>query len=171
MKIKKTESTIRPLDFRIGDHKGNLIEVVFFDDIEEVKKKSEDGTEQTVYLYYEYTVKVVNRSDLESYINDNFEIWLQVAKDNFITSKSAEIREKRNKLLEESDKYMILDRLTMNFPQEISLTNVVSVVKDFFKTLSDIKNGSWAKYRQELRELPNQEGFPYDVKFPDKPEE
>ena len=87
MKVKKTESTIRPLNFKIGDHKGNLIEVVFFDDIEEVKRTSEDGSEQTVYLYYEYTVNIVYRNDLESYINDNYETWLQMAKDNFIASK------------------------------------------------------------------------------------
>jgi len=140
MKVKKTESIIRPFKFRIGDHKGNLIEVVFFDDIEEVKRTSEDGSEQTIYLYYEYTTNVVKRNDLESYINENYETWLQMAKDSFIASKSAEIRAIRDKLLADSDKHVLIDR-----------------------------HGDWSTYRQALRDITKQTSFPFDVDFPTIP--
>ncbi len=171
MKVKKTESTIRPLNFRIGDHKGNLIEVVFFDDIEEDKRTSEDGTEQTVYLYYEYTINIVNRDDIESYINDNYETWLQMAKDNFIASKSAEIRAIRDKLLSESDKQVLIDRLGIEIPETINAATMLNVIKDLFSSLGNILNGDWSKYRQELRDITKQPNFPYDVEFPKLPGE
>ncbi len=169
----RVESRERPANsFILDNRKGNLIEVTFFDDIKsEMRKEQDSENEVEVFTYKVYKITTTFREDLEEHIQNNLNDWLESLKEQEKNSLATEIREKRNKLLEESDKYMILDRLTMDFPQEISLTNIVSVIKDFFKTLSNIKNGSWAKYRQELRDLPNQEGFPYDVKFPDKPEE
>lgn len=169
----RVESRERPANsFILDNRKGNLIEVTFFDDIKsEMRKEQDSDNEVEVFTYKVYKITTTFRDNLEEHIQNNLNDWLELLKEQEKNSLASEIREKRNKLLEESDKYMILDRLTMNFPQEISLTNVVSVLKDFFKTLSNIKNGSWAKYRQELRDLPNQKGFPYDVKFPDKPEE
>ena len=169
----RVESRERPANsFILDNKKGNLIEVTFFDDIKsEMRKEQDSDNEVEVFTYKVYKITTTFRDDLEEHIQNNLNDWLESLKEQEKNSLASEIREKRNKLLEESDKYMILDRLTMNFPQEISLTNVVSVLKDFFKYLSNIKNGSWAKYRQELRDLPNQKGFPYDVKFPDKPEE
>lgn len=169
----RVESRERPANsFILDNRKGNLIEVTFFDDIKsEMRKEQDSDNEVEVFTYKVYKITTTFRDNLEKHIQNNLNDWLESLKEQEKNSLASEIREKRNKLLEESDKYMILDRLTMNFPQEISLTNVVSVLKDFFKTLSNIKNGSWAKYRQELRDLPNQKGFPYDVKFPDKPEE
>lgn len=169
----RVESRERPANsFILDNRKGNLIEVTFFDDIKsEMRKEQDSDNEVEVFTYKVYKITTTFRDNLEEHIQNNLNDWLESLKEQEKNSLASEIRKKRNKLLEESDKYMILDRLTMNFPQEISLTNVVSVLKDFFKTLSNIKNGSWAKYRQELRDLPNQKGFPYDVKFPDKPEE
>lgn len=169
----RVESRERPANsFILDNRKGNLIEVTFFDDIKsEMRKEQDSDNEVEVFTYKVYKITTTFRDNLEEHIQNNLNDWLESLKEQEKNSLASEIREKRNKLLEESDKYMILDRLTMNFPQEISLTNVVSVLKDFFKTLSNIKNESWAKYRQELRDLPNQKGFPYDVKFPDKPEE
>lgn len=169
----RVESRERPANsFILDNRKGNLIEVTFFDDIKsEMRKEQDSDNEVEVFTYKVYKITTTFRDNLEEHIQNNLNDWLESLKEQEKNYLASEIREKRNKLLEESDKYMILDRLTMNFPQEISLTNVVSVLKDFFKTLSNIKNGSWAKYRQELRDLPNQKGFPYDVKFPDKPEE
>ena len=169
----RVESRERPANsFILDNKKGNLIEVTFFDDIKsEMRKEQDSDNEVEVFTYKVYKITTTFRDNIEEHIQNNLNDWLESLKEQEKNSLASEIREKRNKLLEESDKYMFLDRLTMNFPQEISLTNVVSVLKDFFKTLSNIKNGSWAKYRQELRDLPNQKGFPYDVKFPDKPEE
>lgn len=169
----RVESRERPADsFILDNRKGNLIEVTFFDDIKsEMRKEQDSENEIEVFTYKVYKITTTFREDLKEHIQNNLNEWLESLKTQERDILATEIREKRNKLLEESDQYMMLDRLTLNFPTEISLTNIVPVLKDFFKTLSNIKNGSWAKYRQELRNLPNQKGFPYDVKFPDKPEE
>ncbi len=169
MKIKKIESTIRPNNFRIGDKEDNLTEVVFFDDIEEVVRNSNDDEEQTIYTYYEYKMKVVSRDDLESYINDNLETWLKLAKEQFVADKSAEIRSIRDKLLNESDKQFLIDRLGFEIPTNITATTLLSVIKNLFDTLGDIVNGDWARYRQQLRDITKQEGFPFNVEFPTAP--
>lgn len=171
MKVKKVESTIRPGNFRIGEQKGNLIEVVFFDDIEEVTRTEEDGTEYTIYSYYVYKMQIVNRDDLEAYINDNIDTWLQLAKNNFIAEKAAEIRAIRDKLLADSDKHVLIDRLGIVVPEEINAATMLTVLKDLFSSLGNVLNGNWSKYRQELRDITKQENFPFDVEFPTNPEE
>ncbi len=59
---------------------------------------------------------------------------------------SSELRSKRNIRLDECDKYMVSD-----FP------------------LSEEQRQAWVIYRQVLRDLPNQEGFPTEVVWPEKP--
>lgn len=171
MKVKKVESTIRPGNFRIGELKGNLIEVAFFDDIEEVTRTEEDGTEYTLYSYYVYKMQIINRDDLEAYLNDNIDTWLQLAKNNFIAEKAAEIRAIRDKLLAESDKHVLIDRLGIAVPEEINAVTMLSVIKDLFSSLGNVLNGNWSKYRQELRDITKQKNFPFEVEFPTNPAE
>ena len=33
----------------------------------------------------------------------------------------------------------------------------------------DVLTGAWARYRQALRDLPQQPGFPFDIRWPEKP--
>lgn len=131
----RVESRERPANsFILDNRKGNLIEVTFFDDIKsEMRKEQDSDNEVEVFTYKVYKITTTFRDNLEEHIQNNLNDWLESLKEQEKNSLASEIREKRNKLLEESDKYMILDRLTMNFPQEISLTNVVSVLKDFLK--------------------------------------
>ena len=55
---------------------------------------------------------------------------------------------------------MTLDRLGLD----------TSTATKFISSLSKIFSGSWAKYRQALRDLPTQAGFPFDVEFPTPPD-
>lgn len=162
----KARSTIAPKNFKIGDKKGNLIEVAFFDDVIEIQEE-----EETLYEYSVYTLKTIFREDLESFINDNYESWLTLAKETDYQVVAKEIRDKRNKMLEESDKQLLLDRLVFDLPEEINAVNLLSVVINLFDNLKSILNGEWAEYRQKLRDITTQEGFPYNVEFPVKPEE
>lgn len=73
----------------------------------------------------------------------------------------------RNELLKESDKEITLDRLGLAVPAGTSFTAWLT----FLKTLGEALTGEWATYRQALRDLPEQEGFPLNVEFPSKPEE
>lgn len=162
----KTKSTIAPEKFKIGDRKGNLIEVAFFDDVKEIQEK-----ESTQYEYSVYTIKTIYREDLESYINGNYEDYLALAKETDYQLEASKVREKRNELLADSDKFLLLDRLGISLPSEITATTLLSSIKDFFDNLKEVLNGDWAEYRQKLRDLTKQEGFPYNVEFPEKPEE
>lgn len=67
----------------------------------------------------------------------------------------------RNKLLDNTDKEMSLDRLGLD----------TSSATKFILSLSKIFDGAWAKYRQDLRDITKQEGFPFDIKFPQAPDE
>ena len=66
----------------------------------------------------------------------------------------------RNRLLDLSDREMPLDRLGLDTSSAIA----------FLASLRQIFSGKWAVYRQALRDLPQQEGFPFDVTFPIAPD-
>lgn len=168
----RVESTIKPSnDFEI-EVKDKLCEITFFDDIQKITKKiveDEESKEETLYTYNKYTLEVVYRENLANDLKENTKIWLDFAKNKDYESKAAEVRTLRDKLLSESDKEMLIDRLDLTLPSNITATNILSVVKNFFNGISNIMSSDMAKYRQELRDIPNQDGFPYNVKFPEKP--
>lgn len=62
-------------------------------------------------------------------------------------AKSADLRNQRNALLAESDWTQMAD-----------------------VPLSELQKNNWASYRQALRDLTDQPGFPWSVTVPDKPE-
>lgn len=68
-------------------------------------------------------------------------------------------RSLRNRLLDLSDKEMSLDRLGLD----------TSSVIDFLASLKQIFSSDWAVYRQALRDIPQQEGFPFAIDFPLSP--
>ena len=145
----KARSTIIPPKFKIGDRKGNLIEVAFFDDVKEIQDQEEEATS---YEYSVYKIKIIYREKLEESIENNYEAWLELAKDTDYQE-------------------LVLDRIGLDLPEDINATNLLVVVKTLFENLTKILRGDWAKYRQELRDITKQKGFPYDVEFPKKPEE
>ena len=75
-------------------------------------------------------------------------------------------RKIRDKLLNETDSRVALDRFNISVPSGTSFTAWLS----FLKSLGEIITGAWAIYRQALRALPEQEGFPFNVTFPTPPE-
>lgn len=66
----------------------------------------------------------------------------------------------RNRLLELSDKEMSLDRLGLDTSSTFA----------FITSLGNIFSGEWAAYRQALRDIPQQDGFPFDITFPVSPD-
>ena len=75
-------------------------------------------------------------------------------------------RKIRNKLLEESDNRMTLDRLGLTVPSGSTFTAWLS----FLRGLGEVLVGAWATYRQQLRDLPQQAGFPFNIDFPTPPD-
>jgi hypothetical protein len=155
---------IKPNRYSCGHTKLDVT-VYFAENIKE-KKKKVNGEQVVSYEYDRYETSIRYRPDYKKYIEDNYNILLERAKEEDRIALSKELREKRNKLLAESDCHMALDRLKLEVPDG----NTFAIWKPFLKSLGDALTGDWAKYRQALRDLPNQEGFPYTVEFPKKPE-
>ena len=62
---------------------------------------------------------------------------------------------------------MILDRQGITVPEGSTFTEWLG----FLKSIGKMLKGPWAVYRQALRDIPEQPGFPWDVEWPTKPEE
>jgi len=60
---------------------------------------------------------------------------------------------------------MALDRLGLTVPSGSTFTSWLS----FLRGIGDVLKGGMAAYRQALRDLPEQEGFPYEITWPERP--
>lgn len=136
-------------NFEVSNIRDNICDVVFFDASNYVEEIIEN---EKSYEYQMYTITIPYRTDLETDISNNYDKWYNYAKDKEHDTLASEIRSARDKLLQDSDKEMLIDRLDVD-------------------SIDAIKNSAWAKYRQELRDITKQSGFPYDVIFPEKPKE
>lgn len=154
-------------DFEINNIVGNECDVVFFDVKNHTEEHDENGN--ISYEYDSYTIKTTYRSTLGADISDNYEKWYNYAVQYNKDVLAAQIRAKRDELLAESDKEMVIDRLGLEISTDFTMTTIISSLKKFFTALKAITNNEWAKYRQELRDITNQNGFPFDVNFPEKP--
>ncbi|MBQ6480393.1 MAG: hypothetical protein IJI45_04665 [Anaerolineaceae bacterium] len=68
-------------------------------------------------------------------------------------------------MLADSDASMALDRLGLIVPSGSTFTAWLS----FLRGLGLVLTGKIALYRQALRDIPQQPGFPYDIEWPEKP--
>lgn len=166
---RKTESFSRPplFDVSVSDDMATIRFAVNV--TEKVIEATEDEEQQTVYEYDSYTMTVRNRADLEKDISNNYDDWLEKAKQLERDELAAEVRAKRDALLADTDKDFVLDRINLNIPEKVTASTMLNAVKDIFSVLGSVCSGEMAKYRQSLRDIPAQEGFPYNVKFPRKP--
>lgn len=163
MKLKSTYQI--KSSYNVDEEVDTTIKVTFID-LSSEKIIEETHEEATVsYEYDAYQIELAKDVDIES----AYETLLKQAKAFEINKLSEEIRLKRNELLKVSDKEMAFDRLGLELPTEINMTNIISTLIKFASALSSVMTSDWAKYRQELRDITKQEGFPYDVVFPTKP--
>lgn len=104
------------------------------------------GEQESGYEYDVYSVPVVSRPDLEADITGNTASWLALAAAADHDCRAREIRAARDALLSETD-YIMRDDYpaTTEYKQQI------------------------AAYCNALRDIPEQEGFPYAVEWPTKP--
>lgn len=102
-----------------------------------------DSTERTEWTAVEYSAQLVNTPSLE--VTEDLIEQIKTAEYN---KAAKEVRAMRDYLLAESDKEILPDRLN--------------------KSSTAFKE--WSVYREALRDIPEQDGFPYNVEFPKKPE-
>ena len=156
----KTNFADRPRAYEIKDGDAGKKIICFRQNIEEVP--TEDGVQ---YAADEYMLTVTASQALNKRIEANYDAWLNKAISEDYDRAAAGVREVRNKLLAESDKEMVLDRLGLEAPHGDTFSEYLS----FLRTIAEMVSGGMAKYRQELRDITKQSGFPYNVTFPEKP--
>ena len=154
---EKTIYSSCPSVYEIKDGDAGQKIICFRQNIEEVM--TEDGAQ---YTADEYTLTVTDTQMLEERIANNIEAWREKAMQEDYDRAAAEVRAARDKLLADSDKEMMLDRMGLEVPTGVSFTAWL----DFLKKLGAAVSGEMARYRQELRDITKQDGFPYSVVFP-----
>ncbi len=169
----KQESDLKPKNkYIIENIKDGRCDVVFYDldsIVETEDEIPETKEKRKVYSYNVYREKMNYNQSLIDILENNYNEMLSDVKKVQYDKLATKVREQRNRLLQESDKEMALDRMNFNIPETINMTTIIKVIKDFFDTLSKIKKSEWAIYRQKLRDITTLEGFPYNVQFPEKP--
>lgn len=133
----KIESNCKLNKFEIEERGNGKVQVSFFNNMVE---------QEDMYCYDMYRLRLNNRDNLSEDIEENYDIWLQFAKDSEYEKLAEEVRNKRDKLLNETDWTQVTDTV-----------------------LSLEKREEYKTYRQELRDISKQEDFPYKVIFPVKP--
>lgn len=77
----------------------------------------------------------------------------------------------RNKMLDATDKYDTVDRvLNFDLPDTISMTTIVSAVKALIEGIKGIGKNEWSVYRQHLRDITEQKGFPFNIDWGTAPD-
>lgn len=158
------ESNIKPANFEIENIQKDRCDIVFYTNIQEITELDETKK----YTYEVYRLNFCYNTNLEDEIKNKYEEYLEIARKKEYNTLAEEIRKKRNELLAETDKEMCIDRLNIELPTELTAATLLTGVKNFFEGFSNIFNGNMAKYRQELRDITEQEGFPYNVIWPSK---
>ena len=158
----RTESNIRPEAAEIEITANGIAEVILRENITE---ETREGA--TMYQYDEYRMPVPYRDNLLENVQKTLDAWMTSARNAEYARLAAEVRAKRDALLAETDKEMCLDRLGLTSPEGSTFTAWIG----FLKTIASAVFGPMAKYRQALRDIPQQEGFPYSVEFPQPPQE
>ena len=157
-----TELAERPPAFTVS-HEGNKAVIIFYTDDQE--KPREDG--ETAYEAVSWVIERPWAENIEARIRDGLDEWLALAQSDSFAQAAAEVRALRNQMLADSDSLMALDRLGLTVPSGTTFTAWLT----FFKKLGEVLLGGIATYRQALRDVTQQEGFPYNVVWPEKPEE
>lgn len=109
---------------------------------------------------------------LRSEMSDVLERAYVIAVEERDEDRAAELARKiRNKLLDASDKYNTVDRVfNFELPKTISTTNVISAVKALIEGINGITVNDWSVYRQHLRDITDQPGFPFDIDWGTAPD-
>lgn len=90
------------------------------------------------------------KSEMDEVMQKAYE---RAVKDNDADGAAELARKIRNRLLDKSDAQMSLDRISLN----------TSNATAFLTSLKNIFSNDWAIYRQHLRDITAQEGFPFNI--------
>ena len=155
----KTELTEQPPVF-IVDRMQDQAAITFYTDAEQQQR--DDG--ETVWTATAWTIVRTWADNLADRVAADPEAWFAAASAECYEIAAAEARKLRDALLQASDAEMAIDRLGLVAPSGTTFTAWLSFLRGF----GDVLTGKVAIYRQALRDIPQQAGFPYDVQWPEK---
>lgn len=160
----KTELTERPPEFTVS-REGQKAVIIFYTDVVEKQREGEDGQAVSYWEAMSWTMEVPWTDNIEYRINSNLAAWLALAQRVATELAATAARAMRDELLKESDALMALDRLGLTVPTGTTFTSWLS----FLRGIGEALTGAVKNYRQALRDVPEQEGFPFDIVWPEKP--
>lgn len=156
----KTELSERPPVFTVS-REGDRAVIIFYTDIKEIQR--EDG--ETAWEAVSWTLESSWTDNIMERITEQQAAWLAEAQAEAYEEPAAQVRSLRDKLLADSDAMMAIDRLGLEVPSGSNFTAWLS----FLRGIGDALTGAIKNYRQALRDLPEQPGFPFDIDWPEKP--
>ena len=138
----KVNGSIQPSPLSFEHRFDGMAEIRFRENI--TSEKDENG--DMIYTYDEYLLVMLDRDGLEKIVQDNLPAWLAYAKQQETDNQAQAVRDKRDKLLAGTDWTQTDDA-----------------------PLSSTDRESMRKYRQSLRDITSQSGFPQAIVWPEKP--
>lgn len=162
------KSDVMPMRSVVEMDQDGVALITLTDPASVVQTETEDGKPEYTYTTYAvrrwYGLHGMGRI-LES-VELSFNAWLEQAKQEDRLAEEQRVRKIRDALLAESDSTMALDRLGLAVPTGTTFT----AWTPFLRGIGEAMSSQWAEYRQALRDVPKQPGFPYVVQWPVKPE-
>ena len=101
--------------------------------------------------YDKYSYQTDYSPGLAAQIESDYDAWLQKAKAAEIASEGAKVRNYRDNLLNQCD---------------LQYCN-----SEKWAAMAEGKQKEWTAYKQALRDIPTQDGFPYSINWPTMPKE
>jgi len=131
---------------------GNSCTVEFYDNVRASEAiDGVTGLKIPSWDFDKYALKEAYSPSLAAEIAANYATWLQKAKDAELTAESQKVRDYRDNLLNTCD--------------------TVYCNAEKWAAMTAGQQQAWATYKQALRGVPAQEGFPYTVNWPVMPAE
>ena len=153
----------RPSDAEVVTTEAGSV-LYFRENIQKVEPTYSYEEEQEQWTADEYSLTVPTTANMKERFEAQKEAWRTLVKKKDYDQTAEEIRKIRNQLLEQTDKDMTIDRIISDIPKDPSS---ITAFLPFLKSLIASLSGKMAKYRQALRDVPQQEGFPYHVVWPE----
>ena len=77
----------------------------------------------------------------------------------------------RNKMLDMTDKYDTVGRVfNFDLPDNITAATILSALKTLVNGIKGIQTNEWSVYRQHLRDITTQSGFPFNIDWGTAPD-
>lgn len=129
--------------------------IIFADNIQvHTITPDEESEPEKEYSYERYELTVPFRDTLERDVSANPDEWLNMAKEQWYNKLDHEARKKRAELLIEADGEATIDRIIQKYG---------------IADIDEIPSLPISIYKQALRDIPQQPGYPENISWPTKP--